>query len=60
MGYFEANKGPVGFHLDTVWASLGFDSSSISWRNPVAGFKLSTSSNTAVTYSFTIVEAGGL
>jgi hypothetical protein len=60
MGYFEADKGPVGFYLDTVWASLGFDSSSASWRNPVAGLKLGTSSSTAVTYSFAIIEAGGL
>lgn len=60
MGYFEADKGPVGFYVDTVWASLGFDSSSASWRNPVAGLKLSTASNTAVTYSFIIIEAGGL
>ena len=60
MGYFEADKGTVGFYVDTVWASLGFASSQASWRNPVAGLKLSTTSNTAVTYSFTIVEAGGL
>lgn len=60
MGYFEADKGPVGLYLDTVWASLGFDSSSASWRNPPAGLKLSASSNTAVTYSFAIIEAGGL
>lgn len=60
MGYFEADKGPVGFYLDTVWASLGFASSSSSWRNPVAGLQLSSSSNTTGTYSFTIIEAGGL
>src|ERR1700757_4050972 len=24
MGYFEADKGRVGFYLDTVWAKLGF------------------------------------
>ena len=58
IGYFEADKGPVGFYLDTVWASLAFSSSSASWRNPIGG--LSITSNAAVTYSFTIVEAGGL
>ena len=60
MGYFEANKGKVGFYLDTVWARLGFDRSTTSYRNPIAGLQLSTSSNTAVTYSFAIIEAGGL
>ena len=60
MGYFEADKGKVGFYLDTVWAKLGFASSSTSSRNPVAGLQISTSSNTAVTYSFAIIEAGGL
>ena len=60
MGYFEADKGKVGFYLDTVWAKLGFDSSTASSRNPIAGLQISTSSNTAVTYSFAIIEAGGL
>src|SRR5262245_7890297 len=60
MGYFEAGKGRVGFYLDTVWAKLGFGSSSTSLRNPIAGLQVSTSSNTAVTYSFAIIEAGGL
>jgi hypothetical protein len=60
MGYFEADKGKVGFYLDTVWAKLGFASSSSSWRNPIAGLQISTASNTAVTYSFAIIEAGGL
>src|SRR5215831_4209723 len=59
-GYFEADKGRVGFYLDTVWAKLGFGSSSTSLRNPIAGLQVSTSSNTAVTYSFAIIEAGGL
>ena len=30
------------------------------YRNPIAGLQLSTSSNTALTYSIAIVEAGGL
>ena len=60
MGYFEADKGPVGFYADLVWAKLGFAAANASLRNPIAGLTLSTSSNTAVTFSMTIVEAGGL
>jgi hypothetical protein len=60
MGYFEADKGKVGFYLDTVWAKLGFAASSTSYRNPIAGLQVSTASNTAATYSFAIIEAGGL
>jgi len=60
MGYFEADKGPVGFYTDFVWARLGFDHSNASYRNPIAGLKISTTTNTALTYSMTIVEAGGL
>ena len=60
MGYFEADKGKVGFYLDTVWAKLGFASSTASYRNPVAGLQISTSRSTALTYSFAIIEAGGL
>jgi hypothetical protein len=60
MSYFEANKGPVGFYTDTVWAKLGFGSASASYRNPIAGLKISTSSNAAATYSLTIIEVGGL
>jgi hypothetical protein len=60
MGYFEADKGRAGFYLDTVWAKLGFASSTTNYRNPIGGLQISTSSNTAVTYAFTIIEAGGL
>ena len=60
MGYFEADKGKVGFYLDTVWMKLGFDRSTAAYRNPIAGLQLSTSSNTAVTTSIAIIEAGGL
>jgi hypothetical protein len=60
MGYFEANKGPVGFYADLLWAKLGFDKSTTNYRNPIAGLKISTTTNTALTYSLTIVEAGGL
>ena len=60
MGYFEAEKGKVGFYPDTVWAKLGFDRSTTSYRNPIAGLQIRTSSNTALTNSFAIIEAGGL
>lgn len=60
MGYFEANKGRVGLYLDTVWAKLGIGMSSASYRNPIAGLTLSTSTSTVGTYSFAIIEAGGL
>jgi hypothetical protein len=43
-----------------VWARLGFDRSTTSYRNPIAGLQISTASNTAVTNSFAIIEAGGL
>jgi hypothetical protein len=59
-GYFEANKGPVGFYADLVWAKLGFANSMAAYRNPIAGVKLSATANAALTYSTTIVEAGGL
>jgi len=59
MGYVEANKGPVGFYTDFVWAKLGFTNSTASYRNPITGLKLSTTTTTALTYSMTIVEAGG-
>ena len=42
MGYFEANKGPVGFYADLLWAKLGFDKSTTHYRNPIAGLKIST------------------
>ena len=60
MGYFEADKGKVGFYLDTVWMRLGFDRSTAAYRNPIAGLQLSTSSTTVVTNSIAIIEAGGL
>jgi hypothetical protein len=60
MGYFEADKGAVGFYTDLVWARLGFDQSGVSYRNPIAGLKISTTTSTALTYNLTIVEAGGL
>jgi hypothetical protein len=60
MGHFEADKGRLGFYLDMVWAKLGFASSTTNYRNPIGGLQINTSSNTAVTYLFTIIEAGGL
>ena len=42
MGYFEADKGKVGFYLDTVWPNLGFASSSTSSGNPVAVLQILT------------------
>jgi hypothetical protein len=60
MGYFEANKGPVGFYADLVWAKLGFAASSSNYRNPIADLKLSATTSTALAYSLTVVDAGGL
>jgi hypothetical protein len=60
MGYFEANKGRVGFYTDLIWARLGFDKSTAAYRNPIAGLQLSASANAAIKYSLTIVEMGGL
>lgn len=60
MGYFEANKGKVGFYTDLVWAKLGFDRSMAFYRNPMPGVQLSATTNTAVTTNLTILEPGGL
>lgn len=60
MGYFEANKGRVGFYADLVFAKLGFANTMLSDRNPVAGLKISATANTALTYSMAIIETGGL
>jgi hypothetical protein len=60
MGYFEANKGKVGFYTDIVWTKLGFDKALVSYRNPLPGVQVSASTNVALTTTMTIVEAGGL
>lgn len=60
MGYFEADKGRVGFYADLVWATLGFDRSTTTYRNPFAGLQVRASANATATYSFVIVEVGGL
>ena len=60
MGYFEADKGRVGFYADLVLAKLGFTGTMLNYRNPIAGLKVSTTANTAATYSLAIIETGGL
>ncbi|HZX85135.1 MAG TPA: hypothetical protein VFF19_16305 [Reyranella sp.] len=60
MGYFEADKGKVGFYTDIVWTKLGFDKSLVSYRNPVPGVQASATTNVALTTTMTIIEAGGL
>ena len=50
------DKGSVGFYTDFVWTTLGFTDSTASYRNPIAGLKLSATTNTALTYTMTIVE----
>ena len=60
MGYFEADKGKVGFYTDIVWTKLGFDKSLVSYRNPVPGVQVSATTNVALTTTMTIIEAGGL
>lgn len=60
MGYFEANKGKVGFYTDLVWTRLGFDKSAVAYRNPIPGVQVSATANAALTSTMTIVEAGGL
>lgn len=60
MGYFEADKGKVGFYTDIVWTKLGFDKSLVSYRNPLPGVQLSATTNVALTTTMTIIEAGGL
>jgi hypothetical protein len=59
MGYFEANKGQVGFFADAVFVRLGFSSSALNYRNPVASLKVSTAANAGLTYSMTVIEAAG-
>lgn len=60
MGYFEANKGRVGFYSDLVFAKLGFSASQTFYRNPIFGLKLSATATAALTYQLLIVEMGGL
>ncbi len=60
MGYFEANKGRVGAYSDLVFAKLGFGAGQTNYRNPIAGLKISTTANAALTYQLFIVEMGGV
>jgi hypothetical protein len=60
MGYFEADKGKVGFYTDIVWTKLGFDKSLVSYRNPLPGVQVSARTNVALTTTMTIIESGGL
>lgn len=60
MGYFEADKGKVGFYTDIVWTKLGFDKSLVSYRNPMPGVQVSATTNVALTTTMTIIESGGL
>jgi hypothetical protein len=60
MGYFEADKGRVGFYTDFVWTRLGFDKSTVSYRNRLPGLQVSAKTTTVITSTMTIVEAGGL
>ena len=60
MTYFEADKGPVGFYTDFVFAKLGFGVGQTNYRNPVAGLQITTKANAALTYQLFIVEMGGV
>jgi hypothetical protein len=60
MGYFEANKGSVGFYSDLVFTKLGFGAGQTAYRNPLPGLQLSANANAALTYQLFIVEMGGL
>ncbi len=60
MGYFEADKGRVGFYSDLVFAKLGFGTGQTSYRNPLPGLSIASTTSTALTYSLFIAEMGGL
>ncbi|TAJ88352.1 hypothetical protein [Reyranella sp.] len=59
-GYFEANKGPVGFYADLVWSNLGFPKSAARYRNPLPGLDVNGVVNAQLGYTMTIVEVGGI
>lgn len=59
-GYFEANKGPVGFYADLVWSNLGFSKSAARYRNPLPGLNVNGVVNAQLNYTMTIVEVGGI
>ena len=57
-GYFEARKGKVSVYGDVVYAKLGFTNGTSSYRNPIAGVKLSSTFATTLSYTLTIIESG--
>jgi hypothetical protein len=60
MGYFEADKGKAGMYVDFIYTDLSFGASNTSYRNPIAGLKITTSASAALTYKLFIVEVGGV
>ena len=60
MGYFEADKGRVGFYTDLVYTSLGFSASQLNYHNPLPGLRLTLTTQEALTYRMFIVEMGGI
>src|SRR5262249_4692081 len=60
MGYFEADKGKGGAYVDFVYTKLGFGANNTSYRNPIAGLNITTSTGAALTYQVFIVEIGGV
>lgn len=60
MGYFEADKGRVGFYTDLVYTSLGFNASQLNYHNPLPGLRLTLTTQEALTYRMFIAEMGGV
>lgn len=60
MGYFEADKGRVGFYSDLVFAKLGFGAGQTRYRNPIAGLNISATASAALTAQIFIIEMGGV
>jgi len=60
MGYFEADKGKVGFYTDLVYADLGFSAAQLNWRNPLPGLKITLATSEALTFKMFIVDLGGV
>lgn len=59
MANLEASKGRVGVYGDVVWTKIGVDRTTTSYRNPVPGLQLSATTNTVLTTTLTVLEAGG-
>ena len=60
MGYFEADKGRVGFYSDLVFTKLGFGAGQTRYRNPIAGLNISATASAALTTQIFIIEMGGI